>query len=63
MMRDWLIDRLREPSTWRGIALLASVGGIVVTQDEAGALCALVVAVIGVYDAVRKERRATDRQP
>ena len=29
----WLIERLKEPSTWAGLAVIAQVGGQVSTSD------------------------------
>lgn len=50
----WVIDRAREPSTWRGVALILVAAGIL----PAGAVDLLVaagVAVVGVVEVVRGE--------
>lgn len=41
-------DRLKEPSTWRGIILLlASFGVLHITPEQQDALLALVFALVG----------------
>ena len=46
-MRDYLISRLREPSTWRGIILLAAALGLSIRPDLAEAIVALGLALAG----------------
>ena len=37
-MKPWLLDRLREPSTWRGLVWLATVAGLSIRPDQAEAI-------------------------
>lgn len=53
-MKKFLIDRLREPSTFRGLALLAAAFGIYIDPALVGQIGTGVVGAIGLYDAVRK---------
>jgi hypothetical protein len=54
---NWLLDQVRQPSTWRGFAaLLASAGVGVVAQETVAQVGATVTAAIGLYDMVRRGR-------
>lgn len=43
----WLLARLREPSTWRGIVWLATVAGLSLRPDQAEAIVAVGMALAG----------------
>lgn len=47
---------VKQPSTWRGIALLLSACGIVVAPGAVEAIGAGVVAIIGIIEAVKDEK-------
>lgn len=70
-MKTWLLVRLKEPSTWRGIVWLATVLGLSLRPDQAEAIAvagATLVGVLGVFCAdsnpslppVERVGRATD---
>lgn len=44
---NWLLRRLREPSTWRGIIWLATVAGLSLRPDQAEAIVAAGMALAG----------------
>lgn len=37
-MRDYLLARLQEPSTWRGLVLIATALGAVLSPDQQEAI-------------------------
>lgn len=43
----YVIDRLREFSTWRGIAALAATGGVLVAPEQLDAVYKAFIAVLG----------------
>ena len=49
-------ERLKEPSTWKGLAILAGLLGWSVSPELAEAIGATVVGVIGIIEVVRKEK-------
>jgi hypothetical protein len=51
----YLFDRLREPSTWRGAALLVGALGLQVQPDAIAQIGTAVGAVISVIEILRKE--------
>jgi hypothetical protein len=51
-----LISRLKEPSTFRGLAILAGLGGIAIDPAQVNAIAALTAAVIGLIEVFRKEK-------
>ena len=44
----YVFDRLREFSTWRGIAALAATGGVLLAPEQLDALYKAFVAALGV---------------
>lgn len=46
---NWLLRRLREPSTWRGIIWLATVAGLSLRPDQAEAIVAVGMALAGLF--------------
>lgn len=49
-------ERLKEPSTWKGLTILAGLFGWYVSPDMAEAICGLVAGVIGIIEVIRKEK-------
>ncbi len=46
-MNGWLLARLREPSTWRGLVWLATVAGLSLRPDQAEAIVTVGMALAG----------------
>ena len=44
---NWLLNRLREPSTWRGLVWLATVAGLSLRPDQAEAIVTVGIALAG----------------
>lgn len=53
---NFLLDRLKEPSTWRGLALFAGGWGVQIAPDLIPAIGTAVAAFIGVVEILRKEK-------
>jgi hypothetical protein len=56
-MIDYILDRLSESSTWRGITLLATATGIVLSPEQVAAISAAGLALVGAINVFRKEGR------
>jgi hypothetical protein len=54
----YLIDRLREFSTWRGIAALAATGGVLVAPEQLDAVYKTFIAVLGMAAVFAPSKRA-----
>ena len=52
-----LISRLKEPSTFRGLAILAGLCGYAADPAQVNAIAAAVAAVIGLIEVFRKETK------
>jgi hypothetical protein len=52
---NYIIERAKEPSTWRGIALFAGAIGLQISPDALPAIGAVVSAIISVIEIFRKE--------
>lgn len=50
-MKWYIIDRLSETSTWRGIIALVTAAGIALSPEQANAITAAGLGVIGVIGA------------
>ena len=51
---NYILDRLKEPSTWRGIALLLGAFGVHVAPELLPAIGGAVAAGIGVIEVARR---------
>lgn len=56
-MKDYLLDRMREPSTWRGVVLLLTALGVPLAPGVADAIIAAGLGVAGLIGAVVPDRR------
>lgn len=52
---DWLLDRLQEPSTWRGIIQALTAAGIVIDPSIAIQIIAIGTALVGLINILRRE--------
>jgi hypothetical protein len=51
---NWLLDRLSETSTWRGIVLTLTGVGIYIDPQRAATITAAGLAIVGVINIFRK---------
>ena len=52
-----ILDRLKEPSTYRGLTVSAAAAGIILSPALALAIGAVAVAVIGLIEVIRSEKK------
>lgn len=58
---NWLLNRLKEPSTWRGlIYVISGISGVSLSADVATAIVAAGIAVAGVIDTLKKDALSPD---
>jgi hypothetical protein len=50
-MVKFIVTRLGEPSTWRGIAALITAAGIALSPEQVAAVTAAGLAVVGIIGA------------
>jgi len=55
MTWKWLKERLQEPSTYQGVTAIAGAIGVTVQPDMYEAISALVLAIIGLIQTIKKE--------
>ena len=55
-MLDFILERGKEASTWRGLVALATAVGISVSPELSEALVALGLAIIGVLGVFTKDK-------
>ena len=53
---DYILSRLSEASTWRGIFAALTGVGIAISPDQAASFTALGLAIIGVIGVFTKDR-------
>jgi len=56
-MRDYLIKRLGEASTWRGIVAALTAAGVTLSPDAAEQLSAAGLALIGLIGILSQDAR------
>jgi hypothetical protein len=54
---NYILDRLAENSTWRGLVFVASATGITLVPDQANAIAAAGMAIVGAINVFRKEKK------
>ena len=57
---EYILNRLKEPSTWRGIVSFAMAIGIVIEPEMAEKIIAAGVAVVGLILTLKKDARSPD---
>lgn len=55
-MRDYLLERMREPSTWRGVILLLTAIGVPVAPAMADAIISVGLAVAGLIGVATPDK-------
>ena len=53
---EYLMQRLKEPSTWRGLAALLTAFGVVLSPEQTEAVLAAGLAVMGILGAFMPDR-------
>lgn len=56
MNKQWFVDRMKEPSTWRGLSLLLAATGVGIAPQAVIEIGMGVAALIGIIETVRKEK-------
>ena len=56
MTWTWLKSRLKEPSTYQGVTAIAGAIGVSVQPEMYESIAALMVAIIGVIQTIKKEK-------
>ncbi len=55
-MKNYLLDRLREPSTWRGLVLLVTACGVPLKPELQDAIIATGLATAGLIGVVSQDK-------
>lgn len=58
-MKSYILSRLKEPSTWRGILALLTAAGVALSPEQAEAVITVGLALIGVAGAFFPDSVAT----
>jgi len=53
---NYIIDRLAENSTWRGLILVTTALGVQLSPELASAIVAAGLGLVGLINVLRKER-------
>jgi hypothetical protein len=54
---EYIIARLKERSTYSGILALLSALGLTIDPEQAASVVAVVMALVGVFEVFRREKR------
>jgi hypothetical protein len=54
---EYLLERLTENSTWRGIILLLTAIGINFTADQTAVIASAGLSLVGAINVIRKEKK------
>lgn len=53
---DWIITRLSEPSTWKGLFAILAAGGITLAPDYQNAIIGIGLSLVGLYNVIKKDK-------
>jgi hypothetical protein len=56
-MIEIILNRLKEKSTWAGLATIVALVGLKVSPDQLGAVSTAAIALIGLFEVFRKEKK------
>lgn len=56
-MFPYILERAKEPSTWRGIVLLATAGGVNIAPEMATSIIEVGIAVAGLIGIITKDKK------
>lgn len=56
-MKDYILDRLKEPSTWRGIILILTSAGVAIDPALADAIIPAGIGLAGVIGVVTADKK------
>ena len=60
---EYLINRLQEPSTWRGLVLIATAIGVKLEPEQFEAIITIGLAIVGAINVVKKDAKSPDAKP
>lgn len=52
---NYIIERLKEDSTWRGLVMLATALGVKLDPAQASAIISAGLAIVGLINVLRKQ--------
>lgn len=52
-----ILARLKQPSTWAGLATLISLTGLAVSPEQWQAISGFSIAAIALFEVIRNERK------
>lgn len=55
-MKDYLLARLKEASTWRGLTALLTAVGVALSPDQVNAIVSAGLALMGVLGVFTKDK-------
>ncbi len=55
-MKDWIIARLREKSTWLGLVSLLGAAGLAISPELSASIVTAGLAIGGLVATVKKEK-------
>lgn len=65
-MKEYILQRLKEPSTWRGLVLIATSAGVGIEPAMADAIISAGIGLAGVVGVVTADKKpqndATEQQ-
>jgi hypothetical protein len=55
--RQVIVDRLSEPSTWRGLFMIATAVGVAVSPEMQNAIVALGMSIVGLIGVLTSSKQ------
>ena len=61
-MTPYILNRLAEPSTWRGLISLATALGVTISPEQAEYIIAACLAIVGAINVFKKDASSPDAE-
>ncbi len=59
----YILQLLKQPSTYKGLVLILGAVGLVISPEQAQSIVAAAIAILGVWEAFRNEKKPADTTP
>lgn len=56
-LKSYLLDRAKEPSTWRGAVMVATAMGVSISPEKQDAIVTIGLAIAGIIGVLSKDKK------
>ena len=57
LAKNWLIERIKEPSSYRGLVFVAAAAGITLSPEAAAQILVIAGGIVGLIEIIKDEKK------